>query len=121
MGRANVDERGFELVRRMRRTHAPDLSLAAFKALVRDQFLLLLIDEEAALAAIPAMLPADADTRRKAFDLIKQVMSVRGELSPADKDRMQRVERLFSLEAEASAGRNLTLVSSSEEPQAKAS
>ncbi len=38
------------------------------RRLVREQFYMLLIDPEAALAAIPSMLPADAKTRRKAFD-----------------------------------------------------
>ena len=37
------------------------LPLAEFKALVREQFFMLLIDQEAALAAIPALLPADAE------------------------------------------------------------
>ncbi len=36
------------------------MPLPAFKALVREQFNMLLIDPEAALAAIPSMLPADA-------------------------------------------------------------
>jgi Protein of unknown function (DUF3141) len=121
MARDAVDERGFEAVRRIRRSHG-DMPLADFKALVREQFLLLLIDEEAALDAIPSMLPADGDTRRKAFDLVKEVMSVRGELSAEDKQRMARISRLFSLDEEAVPERNLTVVSSGQqEPQAKAS
>src|SRR5215472_17490354 len=55
-GRAAVDERGFEALRRIRRAHG-DMPLSAFKALVREQFYLLLIDTEAALAALPSMLP----------------------------------------------------------------
>ena len=55
-----VDERGFEVVRRMRKAHA-DIPLSAFKATVREQFYMLLIDQEAALAAIPGMLPDDPD------------------------------------------------------------
>ena len=54
-GRAAVDERGFEALRRIRRAHG-DIPLSAFKALVREQFYLLLIDTEAALAALPSML-----------------------------------------------------------------
>ena len=59
MTRAAVDERGFEVVRRIRRAHG-DIPLSAFKALVREQFNMLLLDHEAALAAIPSMLPSDA-------------------------------------------------------------
>ena len=85
MSRAAIDERGFEAVRRIRQTHS-DLSLSAFKALVREQFNMLLIDPEAALAAIPSMLPPDGETRRKAFGLIKQVWRRSGELSAEDKE-----------------------------------
>ena len=45
--------------RRIRDAHpsARQMTLAEFKALVREQYLMLLIDEEAALAPIPALLP----------------------------------------------------------------
>ena len=71
--RGAVDERGFEIVRRLRRepSLAPRLSLAEFKALVREQFYLLLIDQEAALAAIPKMLPEDAAARQQVLDVDK--------------------------------------------------
>ena len=41
-----------------------DMPLADFKALVREQFNMLLIDQEAALAAIPSMLPPDRNGAR---------------------------------------------------------
>jgi hypothetical protein len=97
MARAAVDERGFEAVRRIRRTHG-DIPLSVFKALVRDQFNMLLIDRDAALAAIPSMLPPDAATRREAFDLIRQALSARGDLSAEDRTRMNEVARLFGIE-----------------------
>jgi hypothetical protein len=103
MARAAVDERGFEAVRRIRQTHS-DLPLSAFKALVREQFNMLLVDPEAALAAIPSMLPPDSETRFKAFDLIKQVLSARGEMSAEDKKRMGEVAGLFGVNEGGSAG-----------------
>jgi hypothetical protein len=105
MARGAVDERGFEAVRRIRQTHN-DLPLSAFKALVREQFNMLLIDQEAALAALPSMLPPDSETRFKAFDLIKQVLSARGEMSAEDQKRMNEVARLFGVDAEESTGRS---------------
>jgi hypothetical protein len=120
MGRAAIDERGFEAVRRIRRAHG-DMPLSAFKALVREQFYLLLVDTEAALATLPSMLPADADARRKAFDLIKQVMSARGPLSDEDNKRMQRVAGAFGLEEAATTIPNLTVIPSARKEQAKAS
>jgi hypothetical protein len=96
MPRAAIDERGFEALRRVREAHT-DLSLSAFKALVREQYNMLLVDEAAALAAIPAMLPHDADTRAQAFDLIRQVLSARGALSADDHARLAEVARLFGI------------------------
>jgi hypothetical protein len=97
MTRAAIDERGFEALRRIRQTDT-DLSLTAFETLVREQFNMLLIDQEAALAAIPSMLPPDAEARLKAFDLIRQVLSARGELSAQDSARMGEVARLFGVD-----------------------
>jgi pimeloyl-ACP methyl ester carboxylesterase len=101
MTRAAIDERGFEAVRRIRKTHG-EISLPDFKALVREQFNMLLIDQEAALAAIPAMLPSDAETRHKAFGMIKQVLGSRGEMSPEDDKRLSEVARLFEVGKEGS-------------------
>jgi Protein of unknown function (DUF3141) len=121
LARAAVDERGFEIVRRIRRTHG-DMPLSAFKHLVREQFYILLIDMEAALAALPSMLPADADARRQALDLVKQIMSACGPLSDEDNERMRRVARAFGVDDPSSIVRTLTVVSSDrQEPQAKAS
>ena len=43
---------GSKPLRRIRKAHG-DITLSDFKALVREQFNMLLIDQEAALAAIP--------------------------------------------------------------------
>ena len=92
------------------------MPLADFKALVREQFNILLIDQEAALAAIPSMIPPDAETREKAYGLISQLMSARGELSAEDKKRMSEIARLFGV---GSAPPRLREVG--KKPQAKAS
>jgi len=102
MARGSVDERGFEAVRAIRRVHS-DLPLPDFKQLVREQFYMLLIDTEAALAAVPAMLPADAGAKLGAFELIKQITLARGELSAEDRIRMLRVAALFGVDRESSA------------------
>jgi hypothetical protein len=97
MARSVVDARGFETVRRIRETES-DVPLAAFKAMVREQFYMLLLDTEGALAAIPSMLPDDSRSRRKAFDLIKQVLRARGSSSQQDRERLQQVGRLFGVD-----------------------
>jgi len=120
LGRAAVDERGFESVRRLR-SHYEDIPLSEFKAVVREQFFILLIDTDAALAALPSMLPTDVDTRRKAFDLVKQIMSACGPLSSEDNERMQRIAPAFGVEPSTTV-RNLTVVAlERQEAHAKAS
>ena len=93
LGRAAVDERGFEMVRRIRQAFG-DLSLPAFKSAVREQFSILVIDADAALAAIPSMLPDDIETRNKAFDIVSGVLGARGEYSTEDQRRIERVGRI---------------------------
>jgi hypothetical protein len=95
--RGAVDERGFEAVRRIRETHG-DLPLAQFKALVREQFYMLLLDTEGALAAIPSMLPPEPAARREAFDLIKMVLGASGAPSGEDRNRLDEIARLFGID-----------------------
>jgi hypothetical protein len=105
MPRAAIDERGFETVRRIRLAGegVPHLTLAAFKALVREQYFMLLIDPDAALAAIPDLLPPDDETRRKAFAIVRQVIGARGEITGEVAERLARIAQLFGVELEANA------------------
>ena len=100
MGRASVDERGFEAVRRIRGTQVnmKRPTLAEFKALVRDQYFMLLLDPEAAVAALPDLLP-DADERRNVLAVVREVLSARGEIDGDVADRLQRMARVSSVEA----------------------
>jgi hypothetical protein len=79
---------------------------------------MLLLDESAAVAAIPSMLPADADTRSEAFGLIKEVMAARGPMSTDDKKRLSEVGRLFGIGEEGAA---IPFPQARKELQAKAS
>jgi len=117
MNRAAVDERGFELARRIRETHG-DMPIAEFKDLVREQFNILLIDQKAALEAIPSLLPPDLESREKAYELIQQVLRARGDLGAEDSDRMKEIARLFGVEG-ATAKSHLREIG--KKPQAKAS
>ena len=117
VNRRSVDERGFELARRVREAY-DDIPVAEFKKLVREQFNILVVDQKAALEAIPSMLPPDIESREKAYQLIQQILRARGELSADDNERMDEVARLFGLEAGAAKGH---LREVGKKPQAKAS
>jgi hypothetical protein len=99
LDRRSIDERGFETARRIRQTYG-EMSLSDFKKVVREQFYILLVDERAALDAIPTMLPADREVRIKAFNIVQQVLSARGEFSGDDQGRLKEVSRLFGLDEE---------------------
>jgi len=105
VSRNAVDERGFEMVRRIRRSQSgmPQLPLADFKALVREQYLMLLIDPEASVAAIPSMLPADPEIRLGTFDLVKRVLSAPGEIVGEAAERLKQIERFFRVDRDLAA------------------
>jgi pimeloyl-ACP methyl ester carboxylesterase len=96
LGRGSVDERGFESVRRLRSRYG-DMPLSDFKRLVREQFAILLIDQQAALAALPSLLPPDAQTRSEAFNVVRQVMAACGAISAEDEKRLSEIGRLFGI------------------------
>src|SRR5580704_11588690 len=98
--RGMVDERSLEALRNLRRNDTgPRLTLSEFKMLVREQFFMLLLDQETALAAIPKMLPGNADDRRAAFAAIRQVLSASAAISGETASRLQRVAELFGVDA----------------------
>jgi hypothetical protein len=100
--RGSVDERGFETIRRLRNRYG-NMPLSEFKALVREQFAMLLIDQQGALAALPSLLPPDAESRSEAFDAVKQVMEARGETSAEDEKRLSEIGRLYGIGEEGAA------------------
>jgi pimeloyl-ACP methyl ester carboxylesterase len=106
MARGSVDERGAAAIRRLRatiRAEGPRLTLAEFKALMREQFFMLLLDEDATLGAIPDLLPADAQLRRKAFAALGEILSARGEMVGEVRERFERIAKLFGVEAKLPA------------------
>jgi Protein of unknown function (DUF3141) len=96
--RGMVDERSLEALRRLRREDiSARMTLAEFKSLVREQFFMLLLDQDAALAAIPAMLPRDMEARRHVLDAIRGVLSASGDISGETRTRLDRIATLFGL------------------------
>jgi pimeloyl-ACP methyl ester carboxylesterase len=116
LGRGCVDERGFETIRRLRSRYG-NMPLSEFKTLVREQFAMLLIDEQAALAAVPSLLPGDADTRNEGFNAVRQIMAACGETSAQDEKRLSEIGRLFGI----GEGATIPFPQTGREVQAKAS
>jgi hypothetical protein len=98
MAGPGVDERAFNELRQIR-TEQSTLSLQEFKQLLREQFFALLLDRDAALEAIPRMLPADAAARAQVLGRIRRVVSAAGEPSGERAERLAQVEKLFGAAA----------------------
>ncbi len=97
--RGMIDERSIEALRRVRRDYSgPRLTLPEFKMLVREQFFMLQLDQEGALAAIPRLLPEDIGQRRAALAAMREVLSAVGEISGERARRLQRVAALFGID-----------------------
>ncbi len=97
--RGMMDERSLEALRRLRQDDvSARITLAEFKMLVREQFFMLLLDREAALAAIPRLLPENTDERRRVFSAIREVLSASAEISGEVAKRLKQVAGLFGLD-----------------------
>jgi pimeloyl-ACP methyl ester carboxylesterase len=101
-GQKSVDARSFEVLRRILKEH-PEITLARYKAVVRQQWAMLTIDEVAALRALPKLLPADATKRRAMFEGIRHIRTAAGELEGEAKRRLEEVRRIFDIEARPAA------------------
>jgi len=90
-----VDERAFNELRKIRAENE-GMTLQEFKQMLREQFFGLLLDPEAALAAIPAMLPADPAVRTKTLEAIRRTVQATGKASGERAERLAQVEKLFA-------------------------
>ncbi len=67
---------------------------------MREQYLLVRLDEERAIAALPKLLGADANERKATLDVLHRVLAARGDMSDEGKRRLARVEALFDVKPE---------------------
>jgi pimeloyl-ACP methyl ester carboxylesterase len=94
--RGMVDERSIEALRQVRQEQGgARMTLSEFKILVREQFFMLLLDQGAALAAIPNMLPDDLNVRREAFRAMRRVLSASEDITGEREKRVRQVAGMF--------------------------
>jgi hypothetical protein len=63
---------------------------------------MLIIDQEASLAAISSMLPADGAEKLAALSLTKDILNVRGPPTGTAAERLAQIETLFAHEQPSS-------------------
>ncbi len=91
-----VDERSFTLLRRMRQEAGSGLSLQAYKRVLREQYLMLLIDERRAVDAIPSMLAREPELAAAMSRKLHSVIDVVGVQTGTGKARLAEIDAIFT-------------------------
>ena len=101
LGQGQVDERGFAMIKQLHDAQPPGRprSMEQLKEVVREQYLLLKIDEKRAVTAIPKLIPRDPDHREKTLRAIQRIISATGEPAGEAKRRLAEIETMFGARA----------------------
>jgi len=101
----NIDERGFNMLKLIRASRPADkrVSMVRLKEMMRQQYLVVCLDQERAMTALPKLLGTDATGRKATLEVLHRVLSARGDLSDEGKRRLARVEALVGLKPQEAA------------------
>jgi hypothetical protein len=93
-----VDERGFAALKQISAElpAAKRIGFIRFKEIVKEQYLILLLDAERAVAALPKLLPDDRKQCQEALGLVRRVLASRGALPEEGRRRLERIEAIFA-------------------------
>jgi pimeloyl-ACP methyl ester carboxylesterase len=106
MEEGRIDERAFAALKQIAAEHkAPHVGFSRFKEIVREQYLMLLMHHELAVAALPKLLPPDHAQRIAMLDLVRRIVTARGALPKDSLRRLHQIERLFDVSETAHPAR----------------
>ena len=93
-----VDDRGFAALKQISAElpAAKRVGLARFKEIVKEQYLMLLLDAERAITALPKLLPSNRRQCEEALALVRRVLAARGDLPEEGRRRLERIEAMFA-------------------------
>jgi pimeloyl-ACP methyl ester carboxylesterase len=93
-----VDERGFAALKQIssEMPAAKRIGVVRFKEIVKEQYLILLLDAERAIAALPTLLPDDHRLREEVLAMVRRVLAARGALPEEGRRRLERIEAIFT-------------------------
>ena len=96
-GEGSADERSFAMLKELHDAQPPGRprSIAQIKEALREQSLLLRMDEGRAVDSIPKLLPQGSDERARTLRAVQRLVSAEGELSDEGSRRLAKIERLF--------------------------
>jgi pimeloyl-ACP methyl ester carboxylesterase len=91
-----IDERSFNLIRQLRARQEHALSLSAFKRMVREQAMVMVVDPEGSVNAIATLLSNHtADEIRQAAEFTSRVALASGNLNKEGKQRLAQITALY--------------------------
>jgi len=95
-GEAAVDERQYAMLRKIRADYHDNMPLGQFKELLREQFYMLKIDQEKALATLPELLAGEENDRgAEIIDIVTRISTADGSPDPELKQRLKKIRRLL--------------------------
>jgi pimeloyl-ACP methyl ester carboxylesterase len=91
------DERSFKILNEINaeRPASERTTLSRFKQIMREQYLIMLLDEETAVSTISKMLPADRAERGTLIAAIRRIVAAPGGLPEESRRRLARIEAMF--------------------------
>jgi pimeloyl-ACP methyl ester carboxylesterase len=92
-----TDERGFEMLRKIRAERDSQITLSEFKQDLREQYLMLRLDERRAVETIPILLKGHEAEAQQLLEYVRQVVTAGGPLHEEATKRLAEVEQLFSV------------------------
>jgi hypothetical protein len=97
-----IDERGFTMLRAIRAAQPAGkrLTMGQLKQALKEQFLLVSLDEQRAIQAIPRLLPRNLEERRAALETLHRMVAAKGALPEEGQRRLSQVEALFGVNVE---------------------
>jgi Protein of unknown function (DUF3141) len=103
----SIDERGFAAIKEIGAELPPAerIGYVRFKELVKEQFLIVLLQEERAVEALPKMLHGDRRRCEEVLAMLHRVLAARGALSPEGARRLARVEQVLDVPVPIAAAR----------------
>ena len=89
------DERGFEVIRRLREEDDDRLTLSEFKDAFREQFFMLLLDEKKAIETLPKLIEDYPDHGPEIYKMIHEIATADAPLPAEAERRLVEMEKVF--------------------------
>jgi hypothetical protein len=92
-----ADERAFAAMRqlRLRTSDDQEMSVTMLKQILREQYLMLQVNEQAAIDDLPLLLPEEPEARATALGIVRQVAGATGTLTGEAAVRLERIADIF--------------------------